>query len=334
MSNKKCVKEKYLYLSAMLRAREAKMLSRDKAERMLDAASFDEAAKILTDCGYEDMSGMSAGQIERALITRRDAIFTEIARLSPDPETVDIFRIKYDYHNAKTLIKAEACELDRADLLSAAGRVAPEALITALTEERFTGIPSKLSEAMLEAKSALARTSNPQLADFILDKAYFVELLGAAERLGSPFMKEYAKILIDSANLRSAVRTLRMKKDADFLKAALVPGGGVDTGRVLAAAGSGDALAALYTNGTLAFAAAKGAEAAAGGRMTEFELACDNAVSAYLTRARLIAFGDAPVIAYLAAIEGETSAVRMILTGRLAGIAPETIRERLRDYYA
>ena len=48
MSNKKCVREKYLYLSAMLRAREAKMLTRDKAERMIDAPSFDEAAKMLS----------------------------------------------------------------------------------------------------------------------------------------------------------------------------------------------------------------------------------------------------------------------------------------------
>ena len=40
------------------------------------------------------------------------------------------------------------------------------------------------------------------------------------------------------------------------------------------------------------------------------------------------------LIAYLAAVEGEVTAVRMILTGRLAGIASDTIRERLRDFYA
>ena len=49
MSNKSNNKEKYLYISAMLRARENKMLTRDKAERMLDAGSFEEAAKLLSD---------------------------------------------------------------------------------------------------------------------------------------------------------------------------------------------------------------------------------------------------------------------------------------------
>ena len=56
-------REDYLFLSAALRAREPRMLSREKAERMLDAPSYAECAKLLTDCGYEDMSGMNAGEI-------------------------------------------------------------------------------------------------------------------------------------------------------------------------------------------------------------------------------------------------------------------------------
>ena len=334
MSNKKCVREKYLYLSAMLRAREAKMLTREKAERMIDTASFDEAAKMLADCGYEDYSGMNAKQVDNALAERRAEIFAELARMSPNPETVEVFRMKYDYHNAKTLIKAEAAALEREDLLSSSGRVPVQTLIKSFTEEKFTGVPPVLADAIVQAKSVLARTANPQLADFALDKAYFTELLKAARELDSDFLTGYARILIDSANLRSAVRTMRMGKDLDFLKLALVPGGGIDVGRITASSSSGEALAALYANTLLAEAAALGAEAAKGGRMTDFELACDNAVTAYLTRARLVAFGEAPVIAYLAAVEGEITAVRMILTGFLAGIAPDTIRERLREFYA
>ena len=68
--------------------------------------------------------------------------------------------------------------------------------------------------------------------------------------------------------------------------------------------------------------------------MTAFERACDNAVNTYLRAAKLVSYGPEAVAAYLAAVEGEITAVRMILTGKLAGIAPETIRERLRDLYA
>ena len=334
MSNNKCVREKYLYLSALLRAREARMLNRDRAERMIDASSFDEAAKMLTDCGYKDMSGFSAKQVEAALAGHRAEIFAELARISPDPEPVEVFRMRYDYHNAKIVIKTESDGRDRSDLMSEAGRVSPETLKRSFAEEKYLSLPPVLADAMVEAKSALARSRNPQLADFILDRAYFAELVAAADKLGSGFLLGYAQTMIDAANLRSAVRTMRMKKDAEFLKTALVPGGGTDIGRVLAAFGSGDTLAAIYANTLLASAAALGAAAVKGGTMTQFELACDNAVTAYLTGARLVSYGEAPVIAYLAAVEGEVTALRMILTGLLAGLPKETIRERLRDLYA
>lgn len=333
MSNKSNNKEKYLYISAMLRARENKMLTRDKAERMLDAGSFEEAAKLLSDCGYEDMSQMSAKDIEGALARRRDAVFTELAALAPNKMIVDVFRVKYDYHNAKTVIKAEAMGTDPLPLMSGAGREKPEALLAAYNEDRCKDLPGLLGDAMTEAKSVLARSANPQLADFVLDKAYFGELVKLTDALDSRYLKGYVAVMADSTNLRSAVRTLRMGKDVDFLRTALVPGGNVSADRIIAAA-SGDSLAALFAGTDLAEAAALGSAAAEGGTMTAFELACDNAVMAYVAGAKLAAYGEEPVIAYMAAVESEITTVRMILTGRLAGIEPQTIRERLRDMYA
>ena len=147
MSNKKCIREKYLYLSAMLRAREAKMLTRDKAERMIDAPSFDEAAKMLTDCGYKDMSGFTAKQVEETLAEHRAEIFAELARLSPNAEPVEVFRMRYDYHNAKIVIKTEADGRDRSDLMSASGRVSPEVLKRSFAEEKYLGLPPVLADA-------------------------------------------------------------------------------------------------------------------------------------------------------------------------------------------
>lgn len=333
MSNKKCVREKYLYLSARLSSMSARMLNREKAERLLDAQSFGEAAKLLTDFGYADVTGMSAKEIDAVLSEHRAAQFDDIYKVIPDKEIVDIFRIKYDYHNAKTIMKSEVRELDRADLLSKSGRVPPEVLLSDYNDDRFGHETDVFAKAVRDAKVTLSRTGNPQLADFVLDKAYFGELSAIAEKLGSKFLKGYVELMIDSANLRSAVRTIRMNKDTEFLRTTLVEGGSVGTGRILASA-SGDGLMSLFSTTALKKAAALGSEAASGGRMTAFELECDNAVTGYLKSAKLVAFGEAPVISYLASVENEITAVRMILTGFLAGIAPDTIRERLRDFYA
>ena len=330
MSNKK---EAYLCLSAMLRAREPRLLNNERAERMLDASSFEECAKLLTDCGYGDMSQMSAKEIESELAKHRQAVFAELENLSPDRELVDVFRIKYDYHNAKSIIKAEAMNLSPERLLSSSGRFDSQQLLEIYNEERFTELPQIFADAVVEAKSVLARTANPQLADFVLDKAYFAELRAEADELDSSFLRGYTAILIDSANLKSAVRTMRMGKGTDFLEEVLIPGGSVDADRIVAA-GDKDGVAALFFHTGLERAAALGSEAVGGGTLTAFELACDNAVNSYLKNAKLVSYGPEPVMAYLAAVEGEITAVRMILTGRLSGIEPEVIRERLRDLYA
>ncbi|MBQ5977877.1 MAG: V-type ATPase subunit [Oscillospiraceae bacterium] len=324
-------REDYLFLSSMLRAREPRMLSRDKAERMLDAPSYGECAKLLTDCGYEDMSQLSASEIDRALSRYRAEIFRELSLQEPAKDLVDLFRVKYDYHNAKAMLKAEATGSEPLPVMSASGRVSPETMLAAYREERLHELPAPLARAIAEGREVLARTANPQLADFAMDRATFEELRALSAEKGD-FVKGYVSILADSTNLKSAVRTARLGKNADFLRLALVPGGKLDAERFASAGGEG--LAALFNGSALAEAASLGAAAAEGGSMTAFERACDNAVMSYLRGAKLVSFGEEAVLAYLAAVENEITAVRMILTGRLAGIAPQTIRERLRDLYA
>ena len=324
-------KEAYLCLSAMLRARETRMLTADRAARMLEASGFEESVKLLADCGYEDLSGLNAAGIDAALSERRAAILSELENLVPDKALVELFRLKYDYHNAKAVLKGEAMGVDPLRLMSSSGRVAPEKLKAAYDEERVSDLPPVLGAAMVEAGSTLARTANPQLADFELDRACFDEMKTIAAELDNPFLAGYVKLLIDAANLKSAVRTARMRKSADFLSSVLIKGG-ADVDRIAAA--DGDGLAAIFAHTPLEKAAAAGAEAIAGGSMTAFELLCDNAVNDYLRSAKLVSYGPEVVAAYIAAVETEITAVRMILTGALAGVDADTIKERLRDLYA
>lgn len=324
-------KEAYLSLSAMLRAREPRFLNAERAGRMLEASSFEEAAKLLTDCGYPDLSQATAGQIEQTLTQRRIQALNELQNLCPEGAVVDFFRMKYDTHNAKVLLKSEAMGVDGSALYSHAGRIAPEKLQEAWQEEKLSELPKTFAEALTEARNTLARTANPQLSDFVLDRAMFEEMLDAAKTADCPFLTGYVKLLIDSCNLKSLVRTARMQKDEGFLRDVLLPGGGADRDRLLAA---GEGFAALFAHTPLEKAAALGAEVLEGGSMTAFERACDDGVNAYLRSAKLVSYGPEAVVAYLAAVEGEITAVRMILTGKLSGVAPEAIRERLRELYA
>ena len=333
MSDKKVTDRDYLFLSTMVRAREAKMLTADTYERMLSVSDYEDAAKVLVDYGFEDMSRCSSAEVEKILNARRAAIFAEIASLEPEKGAAEAFALKYDYHNAKVILKSRAAGISGEHMFSDSGRVAPRVMAEAYDTDDYRFLPGRLGSAMAEARGILARTNNPQLADFCLDRAYFAELNDLAKNMGGTFLGKYTAALIDGANLRAAVRTIRMGRGIEFMKTALVEGGNVSPDRVMAAAVN-ENLAELYAGSVYAEAGKLGSEAARGGALTAFEMACDNALTEFLKSAKMVSFGDAPVIAYLAAVENENTALRMILTGRLAGIAPENIRERLRVSYA
>ena len=250
-------KEDYLYISSLLRAREPRMLSRDKAERMLDAPGFEDAAKMLTESGYEDMSQMTVKQIETALSERRAAVFHELETLVPDTAALDLFRLKYDYHNAKVLIKSEAMHQNDASLLSNSGRIAPDVMQKRFQEDRLRDLPGELGSASEEGRALLNRSANPQLSDFLLDKAYFREMNALAEALDSDFARGYVALLADSTNLRSAVRILRMGKDIGYLREALVSGGSVSEERLIQGI-SGEGLASVFAGSALSKAAQLG----------------------------------------------------------------------------
>ena len=323
----------YLFLSTRIRALERTLLTRERMDRMLDASTPADAAKVLQECGYPEVEQVTVDSINELLSQARERTFDDLYLFAPAPGIIDVFKIKYDYHNAKVLLKSEARGVDADRLLVDTGRVPPEQLQDAVRTSDFRGLPGRLSPAIQSARETLGTTGDPQLSDFTLDQAYFEDMFDLARASGSAFLEGYVRINIDAANLKSLVRTLRMGKDVDFLKGVLFSGGNIDVRRILSAVNAGGAVADLYATSLLRDAGESGAHAITGGSLTRFEKDCDNAVMAYVKDAKYVAFGEAPLVAYLAARENEFTAVRIIMTGRLAELPADVIRERLRDSY-
>ena len=56
----------YLTISARIRARETRLLTRERMERMLDARSGEERAKVLAECGYPELSALTGRGLDAA----------------------------------------------------------------------------------------------------------------------------------------------------------------------------------------------------------------------------------------------------------------------------
>ena len=318
----------YLSISARIRVLETRLLTRERLERMIDARTDAEALNVLAECGYGELSVSDPAELERALSNARQALFGELAAAIPDADMLDIFRAKYDYHNAKVIIKAEATGQEARRLLVSGGRYEPEQML-----ERPQTCGQALCAAMEQARQTLEQTEDPQQMDLVLDRAYFAELGHMAGQLGSSYMQGYVRLMVDAANLRSFVRCMRLEKTPEFVSRVLVEGGSVSV-RALAQCRAQD-VDGLFPVGPLAEAARLAVECAkpGAGVLTELERACDDALMAYQEKARRTPFGEEVVAGYLFARESELTAIRTVMAGRMAGLDGDVIRRRLRATY-
>ena len=116
----------YLAISARVRAMENRLLTRERMDRIIDARDEGEARKVLAECGYPEAPGAS---LESVLTQVREQTRKELLSAIPDGRLLEIFTLKYDYHNAKTIIKAGAVGADPSPLLLGGGRYEPAALL-------------------------------------------------------------------------------------------------------------------------------------------------------------------------------------------------------------
>ncbi len=323
----------YIFLSTRVKAMERNLLTRERISQMLEAPTDQDAAKVLVDCGYSEMAEITNSELDRVLAEQQQAMMADLGGCAPNKYIVDVFRLRYDYHNAKALVKTEALGMDPAHLLMGGGRYDRQRLAESYQREEMLAYSDIFRRGIVRAREILGSTGDPQQVDFVLDRAYFEELTTLAQQSDSAFLKNYAALLVDVANLRACVRASRLGRGTEFLNQVLFPGGTVSLRNLSTA--RGEELSNLFRVGHLAAAAAEGASRSApnSGALTEFERLCDNAVVAFLSDARRVPFGVEPILGYLYARENEATTIRIIMSGRMAGLSTETIRERLRDSY-
>ena len=315
----------YAAVSAALHAREAHLLTQALSERMLEAPTAEESCKILIECGYPPLEHCTLEEVEKLLALSRAELYREVAVLAPDKRIVELFQLKYDYHNAKLTLKAKLTGEDVSRLVIGCGRYDASAL---LRGERGM-LSSRMGRAMAQAEKE-AEGGDIRRAELTLDRACFEEMSELAGATGNDFLIGYVALQIDAIDLRTLVRAQRMGASDELLSAALLPGGHIPAEQLKTA--RGDRLAEL-TRGSALSAAGELAASLTSGSLTAFECACDDALMQYLQRARRTPFGPEVIVGYLSAKEAEFTAVRTLLSGKLARLSAEDIRARQRLSY-
>lgn len=179
----------YLTISARIRGMENTLMNRDKMEQLLETHSDEEVSRILQEYGYPAFSLADPEELDEAFSNVRRNIWKDLEQSMPDPRYLDVFRMKYDYHNVKAVLKAEAMHTSPDSMLSDLGRIPAEEVKRYVSSRGTEGeLPPILAEASREARQVLESTRDPQLCDMVLDRARFQEELRVAEITGSRFL--------------------------------------------------------------------------------------------------------------------------------------------------
>ena len=315
----------YLYATMNIRAQEKKLLNAQVIERMTEARSPEEAAKLLSDFGYSATAMLTFDDVENAIGLAEEDTVKTVSEACENDFIKEVFLLKYDFHNLKAIIKSSFIKQDAEHLLSNVSSVPKDVLVSAVKSGDFSRVPEKMAEAYKTGTELLSHTGNAELLDYMLDEVCFEMMMDAAKKSGSKFLEGYVSLLADISNLRLAVR-LKRRKSEDELSKRLLPFGNIEKEQFL----KKDFWESLASS-SLSRAAELGKLTAEGnGSFAAFERELDIAVAEYMKEAKYVSFDERPIIAYLASREADFCTVRIIMSGKIMGLSPDEIRSRLR----
>ncbi len=216
-----------LYANGRIAVMTTKLLGADKFNRLSECVNVPEALKVLSECGYGTTNAVG-NDYENVLNVETDANLSLLAELCFDKNALSYFLCKYDYHNAKVLMKRKYARLDGVDgcFLNASQDV------SAMKEKIVNDDYSEFSRIMAEACDAVDTkfaegNRSPQTVDRILDVAMFAEMHERAKRCTSSLVKKLCKWEADTANLCLVYRLKKASCSVQSLNDWFVAGGTV-----------------------------------------------------------------------------------------------------------
>lgn len=318
----------YLYASARIRALEASLVGAAKLSGLLALATEQELISALQAEGL--LPREDTPDTEAALLALLREGIDAVKRSIPDEALTHIVTYPYDCHNIKATLKCAYLGLDATDLLIDAGALPLPALKKALSQGDLATLPSHMASAVPEAREAYAKTGDPREIDLILDRALFSDLAEVAA--GLPYAERVIAARADLSNFIIAVRLLRRApslSDALFARAFLPAGTLNEAFFREAMAGGEAALTACMAKTPYA----RVVEGEGNPSLSLLEKRADDLVMARVQEAKYLPFGPEVPLAYLLALDASLKNVRILLTGKRAGVNADTLRLRVRESY-
>lgn len=221
---------KFTQVLPRLRVLETKLLDKSKIDRMIDSKSALDSLKVLQETQYsEHITDINKAEMYEDVLSKElISVYSNLYKMCPFKEVVDIMALKYSYHNIKVLIKGKMLNKDFSNILIPIGNGEISKLKYAIENNYYRDL-SKFEKSCIEAALHDFELNNdPQRIDIIVDKYQFENIIESAKVIANPNIDKYISALIDLTNIKTLLRVKKQKKNKEFLNSVLIVGGKIE----------------------------------------------------------------------------------------------------------
>lgn len=329
----------FAQVNTAISVRDGRMLTSSQLDQLLHAKDKESAALLLQTSPYvlDGEALKDPNLIEEALLKHLAAEYDFAFESSPQPEIVQIFALRYTYHNLKVLLKERVSQTSLSHLYLPIGRYPLPILrhlAVSLSDEHC---PSFMQAEVAGTWAEYLDYQDVRVLDIGMDLAYFKHLKVLAESLEEPLLRQFIELSIDFYNVITVKRGLSQHKPRSFMRQLLSEEASLKARDYLKLFADNELMTwfnQIYPDSfEMSVKAYEDSLRTGTISAQDLEYLADLLKCRLLDQGRFETEGPLPLARYLWGKEMEVKNLRLILTGRSNGLSAELLKERMRPVY-
>lgn len=187
-----------------------KLWTKDRFLRLAESSSLDMAVRSLVESGYGlGKTVDNCNDYEEILQAELASSVAFLNEMSCSPRITDCFLVRYDYLNAKVMMKCKYMREEPANLYGC-GLISTSKMWEGISVDDYRELPEPMQWALNAIDEQFVNGNRaPSVIDNYLDRAMFKDVASRTKHVSVASVKNYFKISADVANLTCFFRLKR-----------------------------------------------------------------------------------------------------------------------------
>lgn len=326
----------YKGINTMIRTYELRLLKNEDFERLIKADSLKAALDFLksTDYDFDMEEVLHKKNFNDFLMAHLARVYSELYEIVPQSELIDLFTLRYSYHNLKVLLKERFLEQEQSELLIPIGISID--LLRKLVETRESSIAHPIMvDAVRSVLEDYEESHRIEAVTVYMDTYYLRHLRAISAEVDNEAITKITDLIIDLYNLSTVVRSQKQDKPRSHLYALLSSAGSIAKQDIIDESinGSVAIIRKLYSGKSYSNQLEKVITNNDSVNTLKLDKMMDDLIHEVVSSGLYEPFGPMPLMGYLYAKETEITNLRLVLVGKDNDISEEILRERVRQVY-